>query len=149
MGGTKKRKFERGAATAFISRNKAIKKLQLSLLDFRTLCIFKGIYPVEPLHKKKVNKGSTAVKTYYNLKDIQFLAHDQLITKFRERKHYIRRLSKAVAKKNKFAESIIRDNKPVYSLKSVIKERYLSFVRRCCRSIMTTCVLFFAFPKNK
>ena len=52
----------------------------------RALCIFKGIYPVEPLHKKKVNKGSTAVKTFYNLKDIQFLAHDNLIEKFREKK---------------------------------------------------------------
>uniref|UniRef100_A0A0B7BH70 Pescadillo homolog n=1 Tax=Arion vulgaris TaxID=1028688 RepID=A0A0B7BH70_9EUPU len=86
MGGTKKRKFERGAATAFLSRNKALKKLQLSLPDFRALCIFKGIYPVEPLHKKKVNKGSTAAKTYYNLKDIQFLSHDQLVAKFREKK---------------------------------------------------------------
>jgi len=108
MGGTKKKKFERGAATAFISRNKALKKLQLTLPDFRTLCIFKGIYPVEPLHKKKVNKGSTAIKTYYNLKDIQFLSHEALIHKFREKKHYVRRLKRAIAKK----QQILRELDP-------------------------------------
>ncbi|CAL1534395.1 unnamed protein product [Lymnaea stagnalis] len=151
MGGTKKKKFERGAATAFVSRNKALKKLQLNLADFRTLCIFKGIYPVEPLHKKKVNKGSTAVKTYYNLKDIQFLSHDQLITKFREKKHYVRRLKRAVAKKNRFAESIIRDSKPVYSLKSVIKERYPTFIDalRDLDDCLNLCFVFASFPHSK
>ncbi|XP_059171927.1 pescadillo homolog [Physella acuta] len=151
MGGTKKKKFERGAATAFISRNKALKKLQLNLADFRTLCIFKGIYPVEPLHRKKVNKGSTALKTYYNLKDIQFLSHDQLISKFRETKHYVRKLKKAVAKKNKFAESLLRDNKPVYSLKSVIKERYPSFIDalRDLDDCLNLCCVFATFPHSK
>ncbi|BFZ18728.1 hypothetical protein BsWGS_21767 [Bradybaena similaris] len=151
MGGTKKRKFERGAATAFVSRNKALKKLQLSLPDFRTLCIFKGIYPVEPLHKKKVNKGSTAVKTYYNLKDIQFLSHDVLVAKFREKKHYVRRLKRAVAKKNRFAEAIIRDNKPVYSLKSVMKDRYPTFIDalRDLDDCLNLCFVFATFPHSK
>ncbi|KAK3798368.1 hypothetical protein RRG08_063379 [Elysia crispata] len=151
MGGTKKKKFERGSATAFVSRNKALKKLQLSLGDFRALCIFKGIYPVEPLHKKKVNKGSTAVKTFYNLKDIQFLAHDNLIIKFREKKHYLRRLKKAVAKKNRFAESIIRDNKPVYSLKHVMKERYPTFTDalRDLDDCLNLCFVFATFPHSQ
>lgn len=151
MGGTKKRKFQRGAATAFVSRNKALKKLQLSLPDFRTLCIFKGIYPVEPLHKKKVNKGSTAAKTYYNLKDIQFLSHDLLVAKFREKKHYVRRLKKAVAKKNRFAEAIIRDNKPVYSLKSVMKDRYPTFIdaMRDLDDCLNLCFVFATFPHSK
>ncbi|RUS79768.1 hypothetical protein EGW08_012484 [Elysia chlorotica] len=151
MGGTKKKKYESGSATAFVSRNKALKKLQLSLGDFRALCIFKGIYPVEPLHKKKVNKGSTAVKTFYNLKDIQFLAHDNLIVKFREKKHYLRRLKKAVAKKNKFAESIIRDNKPVYSLKHVMKERYPTFTDalRDLDDCLNLCFVFATFPHSQ
>jgi len=151
MGGTKKKKYERGAATAFISRNKALKKLQLTLPDFRTLCIFKGIYPVEPKHKKKVNKGSTAIKTYYNLKDIQFLSHENLIHKFREKKHYVRRLKRAMEKKNGFAEQIIRDNKPVYSLKSVIKERYPSFTDalRDLDDCLNLCCVFGSFPHSK
>ena len=53
-------------------------------LHCRRICILKGIYPQEPKHKKKVGKGSTAPKTYYFLKDIQFLLHEPVINKFRE-----------------------------------------------------------------
>lgn len=52
----------------------------------RRLCILKGIYPHEPKHKKKVNKGSTAQRTFYLLKDIRFLLHEPIIRKFREYK---------------------------------------------------------------
>lgn len=53
---------------------------------YRRLCILKGIYPHEPKHKKKVNKGSTAPRTYYLLKDIRFLLHEPIVGKFREYK---------------------------------------------------------------
>ena len=94
--------FSSGIATQYISRSQAVKRLQLTLKDFRysllkllyyiptshsnfvcrRLCILKGIYPHEPKNKKKANKGSTAVKTFYYLKDIQFLAHEPIIQKF-------------------------------------------------------------------
>ncbi|XP_069817592.1 pescadillo homolog [Dendropsophus ebraccatus] len=86
MGGLEKKKYESGSATNYITRNKARKKLQLSLPDFRRLCILKGIYPHEPKHKKKVNKGSTAPRTFYLLKDIKFLLHEPIVGKFREYK---------------------------------------------------------------
>ena len=72
-----------GAAKAFISRSKAMAKLNLTLKEFRRLCIIKGIYPVEPRHKKKVTKDSS-LKTYYLLNDIQFLSHEPIIWKFWE-----------------------------------------------------------------
>ena len=50
----------------------------------RRLCILKGIYPHEPAHAKKVGKGSTAPKTYYLMKDIQFLLHEPIVNKFRQ-----------------------------------------------------------------
>lgn len=53
---------------------------------FRRLCIIKGIYPHEPKHKKKVNKGSTAARTFYLLKDIRFLLHEPIVRKFRDYK---------------------------------------------------------------
>lgn len=58
----------------------------LCLTPTRRLCILKGIYPHEPKHKKKVNKGSTAPRTFYLLKDIKFLLHEPIVNKFREYK---------------------------------------------------------------
>ena len=52
----------------------------------RRLCILKGIYPHEPKHKKKVNRGSTAPRTFYLMKDIRFLLHEPIVGKFREYK---------------------------------------------------------------
>lgn len=37
-----KRKGESGAAKNYVTRNQALKKLQISLSDFRRLCILKG-----------------------------------------------------------------------------------------------------------
>lgn len=150
MGGLEKKKYERGAATNYITRNKARKKLQLSLPDFRRLCILKGIYPHEPKHKKKVNKGSTAPRTFYLLKDIKFLLHEPVVRKFREYKVFVRRLRKAFGKQEWDAVDRLRDNKPTYKLDHIVKERYPTFVDalRDMDDALSMCVLFSTFPRT-
>lgn len=69
-----------------MSRKTALKMLQLSLKDFRKLCILKGIYPREPRNRKRAQKGATGIKTLYHLKDIQFLLHEPIIWKLRDYK---------------------------------------------------------------
>lgn len=128
MGGLQKKKYERGSATNYITRNKARKKLSLSLPDFRRLCILKGIYPHEPKHKKKVNKGSTAARTFYLLKDIRFLLHEPIVGKFRAYKIFVRKLKRAYGKTEWSAVERLKENKPTYKLDHIIKERYPSFI---------------------
>ncbi|TNM89562.1 hypothetical protein fugu_003796 [Takifugu bimaculatus] len=132
MGGLQKKKFERGSATNYITRNKARKKLQLSLPDFRRLCIIKGIYPHEPKHKKKVNKGSTAPRTFYLLKDIRFLLHEPVVRKFRDYKVFVRKLKKARSKSEWSSVERLRENKPTYKLDHIIKESHCSLTALLC-----------------
>lgn len=74
--GKRIKKGTRGDAATYITRSQALKKLQLSLREFRRLCILKGIFPKEP---KKKFRGVN--KTYYYLKDIKFLSHEKLLRK--------------------------------------------------------------------
>lgn len=147
----RKRKNESGAATAFISRGKAIKILQLSLQDFRRLCILKGIYPQEPKHLKKVGKGSSEPKTYYFLKDIQFLKSEPIIEKFRDYKVFVRKLNTAVAKKEPGTARRLRRGRPVFELAHIIRERYPTLVDavRDLDDCLTMCFLFACMPKNQ
>ncbi|GCC20274.1 pescadillo [Chiloscyllium punctatum] len=150
MGGTEKKKYERGAATNYITRNKARKKLQLSLADFRRLCILKGIYPHEPKHKKKVNKGSTAPRTFYLFKDIKFLLHEPIVHKFRDYKVFVRKLRKAYGKAEWETAQKLQENKPVYKLDHIVKERYPTFIDalRDLDDALSMCFLFATFPRT-
>jgi len=126
--GKMKKKGESGAATNYTSRNQALKKLQLSLPDFRRLCILKGIYPREPKNRQKVGKGSTAYKTYYFVKDIAYLHHEPVLRKFREFKIFTRKLKRAIGRQEYSDAERIEENKPKYTLNHIVKERYPTFI---------------------
>ena len=118
-----KKKGEEGASVDYMTRTAAVRKLQLSLSDFRKLCILKGVYPREP--SKKV-KGRD--KTYYYTKDIMFLMHDPVLSKLREQKTWRKRIAKAKGRKQAITEiRRIEKQKPKYSLIPIVKERYPSF----------------------
>lgn len=151
MGRILHRKGESGIATTYISRKQALKRLQLSLKDFRRLCILKGIYPVEPSHKKKANKNNSTNKTYYYLKDVQFLAHEPLINKFRDFKVFIRKLKKAIGKQDQENSRRLREKEPTYKLDHIVKERYPTFIDavRDIDDVLSMCFLFSTFPKDR
>lgn len=116
-------KKKEGAAARFVTRSKAVNNLQVSLPLFRRLCILKGVFPREP--KKKLEGNH---KTYYHVKDINFLLHEPLLGKFRDIKAYAKKIKKAKAKKNKELAERLINRQPSYKLDRLILERYPTFV---------------------
>ncbi|XP_072163473.1 pescadillo homolog [Diadema setosum] len=148
--GKEKKKFKSGIATSFITRASAVKRLQLNLVNFRRLCILKGIYPVEPKSIKKAGKGQRVHRTYFRFKDIQFLAHEPIVQKFREHRVFVRKVRKAKAKKEWDSVNRLYRNEPKYRLDHIVRERYPTFVDalRDIDDPLTLCSLFSTFRKN-
>lgn len=126
--GRLKQKGKAGAAKAYMTRSTAVKKLQCSLADFRRLCILKGIFPREPRSRKRANKGSSAPTSFYYAKDIAYLAHEPVLKKLREHKAFAKKLSRALGRGEWSSAKSLEENKPVYRLDHIIKERYPTFV---------------------
>ncbi|XP_054168334.1 pescadillo-like [Oppia nitens] len=147
-----RRKGQSGARVAFVTRGQAIRRLQLSLKDFRRICILKGIHPVEPKNKKKTNStGSSSNKTYYLHKDIQYLSHEPIIWKFWDFKIFMRRVVRAKGRKDSESVKRIRENKPFYKVDHIVRERYPTFID-ALRDIddgLSLCFLYAMFPKSR
>ncbi len=139
--GRLRQKGKAGAAKAYVTRSAAVKKLQCSLADFRRLCILKGscgtfiwarfaltcwlgIFPREPRHRKRANKGSSAPTSFYYAKDIAYLAHEPVLKKLREHKAFAKKLSRALGRGEWSSAKSLEENRPVYTLDHIIKERY-------------------------
>ncbi|KRY22354.1 Pescadillo -like protein [Trichinella patagoniensis] len=145
------KKYERGEATSYISRQRALRKLGLTLKDFRRLCILKGIYPHEPKHKKRVNKGGNVTKTWYLVKDVCFLAHEPIIQKFREYKVFLRRLRRAKLNGQIKDAKRIFYSRPVFKYDHIVKERYPTFMDalRDLDDALCMCFLFSRLHRSK
>jgi len=147
----RKKKFEAGEASNFMTRKRALKKLQLTLKDFRRLCILKGVFPREPRNRKRAQKGNVSkVQTLYYEKDIRFLLHEPIVWKFREFKVFLRKLKKASEKKNWDTVERLHQNKPKYSLDTIVKERYPTFIDaiRDLEDCLCLSFLYATFPKT-
>jgi pescadillo len=131
-----KKKGQAGAAKNYITRTQAVKKLQISLPDFRRLCIWKGIFPREPNNRKKASKSSTASTTFYYTKDIQYLLHEPLLQKFRDQKVLEKKITRALgrgdvgdaARLERNAARPEKTGRPSHTLDHLVRERYPTFV---------------------
>ncbi|KEF63179.1 uncharacterized protein A1O9_01156 [Exophiala aquamarina CBS 119918] len=127
--GKQKKKGQAGQAKNYITRTQAVRKLQISLPDFRRLCIFKGIYPREPRNIKKANKSATHSTTFYYTKDIQYLLHEPLLGKFREQKTLDKKIARSLGR-NEVQDAVRLEKQatPKIKLDHIVKERYPTFV---------------------
>ena len=120
--GKKTKKGTKGQATLFLSRKRAMKRLGLSLKDFRRICILKGVFPRQP--NRKLDK---AHRTYYHIKDIRYLETDKLIDHLANEKIFRRKLTKAIAKKDRLRIRRLKAKKPELNVDHVIRQRYPRF----------------------
>ena len=120
--GREAKKGASGIAAAYITRSKALKKLQVTLKDFRRLCILKGIFPRDP---KKKREGRD--KTYYHTKDIAYLQHEPLLHHFRDLKTFLRKLHRAKVVQDDTRIAGLTANRPVLTLHHLLRERYPTF----------------------
>lgn len=111
-----------GSSANYISRTRAVKKLQITLRDFRRLCILKGIYPRDP---KKTPNGKS--KTYYHIKDIMYLSHEPLLVKFREFKSFMNKVRKKLNRAQHKDANRMYERRPEYALDRLVMERYPRF----------------------
>merc|ERR1712071_55039 len=98
-----------------------------------------------------MQKGSSAHRTLYLKKDIQFLLHEPLIWKFRALKVHYRKLTKTRERKDWETFKRLKGNKPTYSLDHLIKERYPTFIDavRDLDDPLSICALYSTIPKLK
>ncbi|XP_055610416.1 pescadillo homolog [Uranotaenia lowii] len=144
-------KYQSGEGAQYLTRKAAMRKLQLSMQDFRRLCILKGIYPREPKHRAVAQRGSTDIKILYHKKDITFLLHEPIVWTLRDRKIFNRRIAQARAKGNNLLKNVRMANYPEIKLDHIIKERFPTFIDAIKEldDCMTLLFLFSTFPAMK
>lgn len=123
--GKRQKKHNAGVEATFIGRSAAVKKLQVTLKDFRRLCILKGVFPREPRGRTPGNKKG---QVYYHVKDLQSLAHEPLLDQFRQFKAFMKKVRRAAGRNEKDEAQRLEANKPTYTLHHIVKERYPRFI---------------------
>jgi len=123
--GKKRKKNHSGLDATFIGRSACLKRLQVSIKDFRRLCILKGVYPREPRGRTPSKKKG---QVYYHIKDVRALAHEPLLEKFREFRAFMKKVRKAAGRNEKEEAERKQSYAPSYTLHHLVRERYPRFV---------------------
>jgi len=145
--GKKQKGNNAGLEATFIGRSKCLKLLQVTIKDFRRLCILKGIYPREPRGRIPGNKKG---QTFYHIKDIKALAHEPLLESFREFRAFLKKIRRAAGRNEK--DEAKRKNVvcPSYTLHHLVRERYPRFADALgdLDDALTLTFLFAALPSE-
>jgi pescadillo protein len=144
MGKLRKRGQE-GESTLFMTKGKAMRRLQVTPQQFHRLCILKGIFPREPKKRKD------PTKTYYHIKDVRFLGSELLLKKFHDIDSWVKKFKKARGRKDESKAKTLLDQKPEYTLHHLLKERYPSFLDalKDLDDALSLVCLFASCPSNK
>uniref|UniRef100_A0A6B2EG74 Pescadillo homolog n=1 Tax=Phlebotomus kandelakii TaxID=1109342 RepID=A0A6B2EG74_9DIPT len=142
------KKYDTGTATHYVTRRQALNKLQLSLNDFRRLCIIKGIYPREPKNRRKAQRGASDIKILYHAKDIRFLLHEPIVWTLRKYKIFNRQTGRDRALKDFRMMKRRLDRYPELKIDHIVKERYPTFMDaiKDLDDCLTLLFLFSTFP---
>lgn len=125
---------------------RAASAAQVSLADFRRLCILKGVYPRDP-KKKRFGKD----KVYYHAKDILHIASDPLLPALRRAKATQKKVRRAVGRKEHGnARRFLRASEPL-PLQHLVKQRYPTLADAVADLDDALCTAFVlgALPSNK
>ena len=117
-------KGKKGQGAQYITRNQAMRRLQLSIGDFRRLCILKGVHPREPRGRPSQGRA----KTYYHAKDIRFLLHEPVLTAMRDVRAFDRRIRRAAGRGDDALARRLADRRPGFRLDHLVRERHPTFV---------------------
>jgi len=136
-----------------ITRNHAIKKLGVTLTEFRRLCIFSGVFPKNPF-----DKSSNSSKLYYSTKDISHLSSDPLLKMIFKHRIEHKKIRAARSRLEPYGVNsranmafIPSNYMSFYRLDNQIRERYPSFIDalRDIDDCLTVINLIANLPANK
>ncbi|KPA75570.1 hypothetical protein ABB37_08452 [Leptomonas pyrrhocoris] len=120
----KKERFKK----KYLTRMQATRLLQMESIQFRRLCILKGIYPRALARSKQKQSGNE--KQYYLAREIKWLVRDQIAEKMMAFRAWEKKIKRAEAMGLVDDLKALHTSrvKPHHSLVATIKERYPYFI---------------------